>query len=142
MRALLDVNVLVALLDRDHTLHQQGRQWFEREIGHGWASCAITQNGLIRILSQPSYPSPVSILEATDLLATATSAPHHEHWRSEVSILDETIFDRSRIHGPRQLTDVYLLGLAAHHGGRLVTFDRTIALTAVRTARPHNLVVL
>ncbi len=108
----------------------------------GDASCAITQNGLIRILSQPSYPSPVSILEATDLLATATSAPHHEHWRSEVSILDETIFDRSRIHGPRQLTDVYLLGLAAHHGGRLVTFDRTIALTAVRTARPHNLVVL
>ena len=95
MRALLDVNVLVALLDRDHILHQQGRQWFEREIGHGWASCAITQNGLIRILSQPSYPSPVSTLEATDLLATATSVPHHEHWRNEVSILDETIFDRA-----------------------------------------------
>lgn len=142
MRALLDINVLVALLDRDHILHDQGRRWFEREVHRGWASCAITQNGFIRILSQPSYPSPVSTLEATGLLAAAASAPHHEYWRSEVSILDETIFDRARVHGPRQLTDVYLLGLAAHHGGRLVTFDRTIATTAVRTARPYNLVVL
>jgi len=142
VRALLDINVLLALLDRDHILHEQGRRWFEREIRHGWASCAVTQNGVIRILSQPSYPSPVSTTRAAQLLATAASASHHQYWPSGVSILDETIFDRSRIHGPRQLTDVYLLGLAVHHGGRLVTFDRTIALAAVRTARPANLVVL
>ena len=141
MRALLDINVLVALLDRDHVVHEAGRRWFEREVGHGWASCAVTQNGVIRILSQPSYPSPVSTGRATRLLATATAA-HHEYWHSDVSILDEGIFDHSRIHGPRQLTDVYLLGLAAHHGGRLVTFDRTVALAAVRSAKSHNLVVL
>ena len=142
MRALLDINVLLALLDRDHILHEPGRQWFEREVQHGWASCAVTQNGFIRLLSQPGYPSPVTTARAMQLLATATAAAHHEYWRSEVSILDETVFDHSRIHGPRQLTDVYLLGLAAHHGGRLATFDRTIALAAVRTAGPHNLVVL
>ena len=142
MRALLDINVLLALLDRDHIQHEQGRRWFQQQVYHGWASCAVTQNGFIRILSQPSYPGPVATLQATRLLATATSTVHHEYWGSEVSILDETIFNHSRIHGPRQLTDVYLLGLAAHHGGRLVTFDRTIALAAVRTASPNNLVVL
>ncbi len=142
MRALLDINVLLALLDRDHIQHEQGRRWFQQQVHHGWASCAVTQNGFIRILSQPSYPGPVATLQATRLLATATSTVHHEYWGSEVSILDETIFNHSRIHGPRQLTDVYLLGLAAHHCGRLVTFDRTIALASVRTASPNNLVVL
>ena len=142
MRALLDINVLLALLDRDHVLHERGRRWFEQQVGHGWASCAVTQNGFVRVLSQPGYPSPVSTRTAFGLLATATSADHHEYWRSEVSILDETVFDHLRIHGPRQLTDVYLLGLAARHGGRLVTFDQTIALAAVRTANRDNLVVL
>ena len=126
----------------DHILHEQGRRWLEQEVHHGWASCAVTQNGFIRILSQPGYPNPVSTAKAIQLLAAATSTVHHEHWRSEVSILDGTTFDHARIHGPRQLTDVYLVGLAAHHGGRLVTFDQTIALAAVRTASPRNLVVL
>jgi len=142
LRALLDINVLLALLDRDHIQHEQGRRWFQQEVHHGWASCAVTQNGFIRILSQPSYPSPVSTSQAIRLLATAASTRHHEYWGSDVSILDGTIFDHSRIHGPRQLTDVYLIGLAARHGGRLVTFDRNIALAAVRTASPDNLVVL
>lgn len=142
MRALLDISFLLALLDRDHIHHDRGRRWFEREIQYGWASCATTQNGCIRILCQPSYPSPVSPRRAIQLISAATSAPYHEYWRSNISILDETIFDHSRIHGPRQITDVYLLGLAAQHGGRLVTFDQAIALSAVRTASPSNLVVL
>ena len=142
MRALLDIGLLFALLDRDHIQHEPGRRWFEQEIQYGWASCAITQNGCIRILSQPSYPSPVSVARATRLLFSATSAQCHDFWRSEISILDETIFDHSRVHGPRQLTDVYLQGLVAHHRGRFVTLDQTIALAAVRMASPSNLVVL
>ena len=142
MRALLDINFLLALLDRDKIHHEQGRRWFEQEVQHGWASCATTQNGCIRILCQPSYPGPVSPRRAIQLLSAATSAPCHEFWRNDISILDETIFDHSRIHGPRQITDAYLLGLAAHYGGRLVTFDQSIALSAVRTASPSNLVVL
>ena len=142
MRALLDINVLVALLDLDHVHHQAGRKWFEREVQQGWASCSITQNGCIRILTQPSYPNPVSPQRAQRLLFSATSAPHHQFWRSEISILDAEIFDHSRIHGPRQLTDTYLLGLAAHHGGRFVTFDRRISIAVVKIASPLNLVVL
>lgn len=52
MRALLDVNVLVALLDTDHVHHRPAAAWLEAYLKHGWASCAITQNGGIRILSQ------------------------------------------------------------------------------------------
>jgi predicted nucleic acid-binding protein len=66
----------------------------------------------------------------------------HEFWPCDLSLLDEQIFDRSRIHGPRQVTDAYLLALAVARAGRLVTFDQTIALAAVVGARPANRVVL
>ena len=142
MRALLDVNMLLALLDRDHIQHQRARSWFESEIGHGWASCAITQNGFIRVRSQPGYPGSVSPREAAERLAAAAATAHHEYWRCDLSVLDSAVFDHTRIHGPRQITDVYLLALAAHNGGRFVTFDQTAAGGAVRTAGAQHLVVL
>ena len=43
---------------------------------------------------------------------------------------------------PRQLTDLYLLALAVHRGGRLVTFDQRIAISAVPMAGAQHLVVL
>ena len=141
-RALLDVNVLLALLDSDHADHHRARNWLGTEIAHGWASCAITQNGFVRIVSQPRYPSPISPSEAMDRLAGATTTEHHEFWTCSVSILDDLAVDRTRIHGPRQVTDAYLLALATHHGGRFVTFDRTVPLSAVATATDANLAVL
>jgi predicted nucleic acid-binding protein len=44
--------------------------------------------------------------------------------------------------GSRQVTDVYLLVLAVRHGGRLVTFDRSVPLKAVGSAGPEHLVML
>jgi len=142
MRALLDVNVLLALLDADHVDHRRAREWLGTEIGHGWASCALTQNGCVRILSQPQYPSPVSTAEAADRLERATSSEHHAFWPCSTSVLDPALVDRTRVHGPRQVTDVYLLALAVHHGGRFVTFDGRIPLAAVRSATPEHLVVI
>ena len=142
MRALLDVNVLVALLDADHIEHRRARAWLEREIDHGWASCALTQNGFIRILSQPRYPSPVTPAEAAERLSRATEGPHHAFWPCAISLLDERVVDRSRLHGPRQVTDVYLLALATANGGRFVTFDDAVPIAAVANAAPENLVVL
>jgi hypothetical protein len=142
MRALLDVNVLVALLDADHIEHPRARAWLEREIGHGWASCALTQNGVLRVMSQPRYPSPVTPAEAADRLARAVANERHAFWPCEVSLLDPEVVDRSRLHGPRQVTDVYLLALATAHGGRLVTFDGTVPIDAVVRATAENLVVL
>lgn len=141
-RALLDVNVLLALLDQDHIDHTRARQWLEAEIDHGWASCAITENGFVRILSQPKYPNAASIPEAMTLLERATGTAHHDFWTCSVSLLDDTVIDRTRLHGHRQLTDAYLLALATAEGGRFVTFDTAISTTAVRAADESNLLVL
>ncbi|MHA7649904.1 PIN domain-containing protein [Mycobacterium sp. ML4] len=86
-RALLDVNVLIALLDSDHTDHRRVRGWVGAEIVHGWASCAITRNGFVRIIIQPRYPSPVPPAQAIGRLARAAATGYHEygHARSACS---------------------------------------------------------
>src|ERR1044072_860479 len=142
MRALLDVNVLLALLDADHVDHAAARNWLEREIEGGWASCPISQNGFVRIVSQPGYPSPVPPAEAIRRLELATRRAEHEFWPCDLSLLDDAIVDSTRLHGPKQETDVYLLALAVAKGGRVVTFDRPIPLAAVVGARSAQLVVL
>lgn len=141
-RALLDVNVLLALLDADHVDHVQARRWLSEEISAGWASCAITENGFVRVLSQPRYPSPVSPAEAVDLLRRARDAGQHAFWPCDVSLLDAEVVDRTRVHGSRQVTDAYLLALAVAHDGRLVTFDRSLPLSSVPGARAEHLTVL
>ncbi len=141
-RALFDINVLLALLDADHVDHLRAQQWIEDGIPDGWASCPITENGFVRILSQPKYPSPVSPTRAIELLDAARDGEVHEFWACDVSILDDGLIDRTRVHGPRQVTDAYLLALAVRRGGRLVTFDRTLAPSAVRGAGGEHLVVL
>jgi hypothetical protein len=141
-RALLDVNVLLALLDSDHVDHDRARQWLDGEIGHGWASCPITENGFVRIISQSRYPSPVSPKEAIDLLSRACQTRHHEFWPCGISVLDPLVVDRSRLHGPRQVNDAYLLALATAHHGRFVTFDRSVTLASVPGASEAHLTVL
>jgi hypothetical protein len=142
MRALLDVNVLVALLDADHVHHRIAYTWF-CEHGHGgWASTAITQNGCVRILCHPGYLHPIPVSQVVQRLREATQQPGHEYWPGAVSLLDQQLIDVSRIHGPRQLTDTYLLALAVGHGGRLVTFDNAIDVKGVNGARTDHLVIL
>jgi toxin-antitoxin system PIN domain toxin len=142
VRALLDVNVLIALFDPDHISHEPAMAWFARHAKEGWASCPVTQNGCLRIMSSPSYPNiqPVHLLVTR--LAEACTERLHEFWPDEPSLLDYDLFDTTRIHGPRQITDVYLLALAVRHDGRFVTFDGRIPLQAVRGATEKNLVVL
>ncbi len=142
MRALLDVNVLIAMHDGGHSHHSRAREWFAAHVEHGWASCAITQNGFVRIISQPRYPLDISTSQAIGLLARTCAAPQHEFWAADVSITDPGIVDAGRVHGPKQVTDLSLLALAVHHGGRLVTFDATIASSAVVAAGPDHLVVI
>lgn len=141
-RALLDVNVLLALLDSDHVDHGRTRDWLDAEIAAGWASCAITENGFVRILSQPRYPSPVSPAAAIELLSRARGSGHHAFWPCDVSVLDADVVDRSRLHGPRQVTDAYLLALAVAHDGRFITFDRSLSLASVPGATEAHLTVL
>ena len=142
MRALLDVNVLIALFDADHVSHPQATRWLQENGKAGWASCPITQNGFLRIMSQPGYPNSAPVHVLAGRLRQATSHAMHEFWPDSLSVFDEGVVDTRRVHGPRQLTDVYLLALARSHGGRLVTFDKAIPLEAVSDAQRRHLVVI
>jgi uncharacterized protein len=131
MRALLDVNVLIALLDAAHQHHARARSWLQSDIEAGWASCPLTQNGCIRILSQPAYPGALPPAAVAERLAEATATRWHRFWPDDVSLLETGCLDWRHILGSRQLTDAYLLALALRHGGRLVTFDRGISPASV-----------
>ena len=142
MRALLDVNVLISLIDQDHASHPSAMNWFRSHAKLGWASCPITQNGCLRIMSHASYPNALVVRAVKTRLAEAAASELHEFWADNISLLDTRVADFSRIQGPRQLTDIYLLALAVKHGGRFVTFDSGIALDAVKGAKKNHLLVL
>ena len=142
MRALLDVNVLIALLDSAHAHHRRARAWISANIEHGWASCPLSQNGCLRILSQPRYSNPLSLVEAGRRLRNAQATQWHAFWPDSVSILAASRIDLEKVHGGAQLTDVYMLALAVEHQGRLATFDQRIALSAVRNAGPQHLTII
>ncbi len=142
MRALLDVNVLIALLDADHSLHERAMTWFTNHAKAGWASCPITQNGCVRIMSNPGYPNALPVGAVIDRLAEAGASAFHEFWPDDISLLDAQVARAERIHGPRQITDVYLLALAVRHAGRFVTFDSSISRDVVIGADKAHLLVL
>ena len=142
MRALLDVNVLIALLDADHVAHARARSWLEAEAAHGWASCPLTQNGCVRILSLPSSPNSLPPSEVIGRLRKAVAHPSHAFWPDDMSLLDESVIDAARVLGPKQVTDLYLLALAVRREGRFVTFDARIPATVVRGARLGHMVCL
>lgn len=142
MPALLDVNVLIALLDAGHVMHAQAVTWLAGEIQYGWASCPLAENGCVRIMSQPAYPTsrPAALVAAR--LAEACAGPDHAFWPAEVSLLSTGLLDWSRVLGHRQVTDAYLLALAVRNNGRLVTFDKRIALDVVKGATPEHMLVI
>jgi toxin-antitoxin system PIN domain toxin len=141
--ALLDVNILVALFDADHVHHDLAHDWFADHRAAGWATCPITQAGLVRVVTNPAYradpPRPAVVI---DLLRRFCSSGQHHFWAANVSLVDEAVFDMGAIHGHRQLTDLYLLGLARKMGGALATFDRTITKSAVKGLRADQLLVV
>ena len=140
MRSLLDVNVLIALLDAAHEHHQLARRWMEAHSEPGWASCPITQNGCLRIMSQPAYPGVQPLVVLQELLREATETSWHVFWPDAISVLSPALIDWGHVLGSRQLTDAYLLALAIHHGGQFVTMDRSITPRAVTGARNEHLV--
>lgn len=141
-RALLDVNILIALIDEAHTDHQRVHAWAADGLADGWASCAITQNGFIRIISQPAYPGSVTVAAAADLLRTSIDAGDHEFWPCDIALTDLRVVESAVLLGHRQITDAYLLALAVHHRGRLVTLDRSVAVRAVPGATAEHLDVI
>ncbi|MGO8696765.1 MAG: TA system VapC family ribonuclease toxin [Limisphaerales bacterium] len=144
MRALLDINVLIALLDPDHVFHDRAHGWWKGQLKSGWASCPLTENGVVRIMSNPAYSRaakfrPGDLIERLDLFARQSN---HEFWPDDLSLRDKTSFLRDRLHGSRAITDIYLLALAVKHQGSLATFDQAIVVSAVPGAARASLSAL
>ncbi len=135
MAALLDVNALISLVDSDHVDHRAMQKWFLSHHQEGWATCPLTENGMVRVLSQPAYPSgqrtPMEVIQLLAALKAAFELSY-QFWPDDVSLTEEEAFQGELIAGPRQVTDVYLLGLASRRAGTVVSFDRFLAWQGVR----------
>lgn len=144
MRALLDINVLIALLDPDHVFHGRAHDWWKGHSRDGWASCPLTENGVVRIMSNPAYSRAARFRpgELIGHLELFVGQSDHEFWPDDLSLRDESAFVRDRLHTSRAITDVYLLALAVKNKGTLATFDQTIPLSAVPGAARANLSAL
>lgn len=135
---LLDANVLLALADAGHEFHLRAWAWFRPLAKSGWATCPLTENALLRIMGQPSYPNgPGSPEQVLPLLTQMRTAVGHHFWPDAISFTDSEIFGSLHKLSPRQLTDVYLLGLARHHSARFATFDSRIQAEAVIESTAH-----
>ena len=142
MRALLDVNVIITLLDRAHVMHPSACTWLERNLDQGWATCPLTETGVVRIMAQPAYPNQQPAQQVAARLAEACNHPSHAFWPQQISLLQQGLICWERILGPRQITDAYLLALAVAHGGRLVSFDQRIDPQQVPGASASHLWVI
>ncbi len=130
---LLDVNVLIALVDPAHIQHDAAHEWFAARGHVAWATCPLTENGLLRILSNPRYPnSPGSPAVVAELLGGLRGLSGHRFWADDISLLDPVRIDTGHLLDTAQITDTYLLALAQAHGGQLATFDRRLVTAAVR----------
>lgn len=142
-RALLDVNVWIALLDDAHQFSEAANEFVD-DPSTRIATCPLVENGVVRVMAMPAYGRGGGVPMATvrARLQQACQALDHAFWPDDVSLRDDTLVDFARVQGHQQVSDLYLLALAVRHGGRLVTFDRAIALSSVRGATAEHLLVL
>lgn len=109
-------------------MHRPAWGWLEKEVENGWASCPLTENGVVRIMSQPSYPNSYPAPQVAARLSEACQSPEHVFWPGDISLLTGGVIEWKRLLGPRQITDAYLLALAVKNQGRFVTFDERISI--------------
>ena len=131
-RFLLDINVLIALIDPSHVQHDKAHAWFASKGHKAWATCPVTENGVLRIVGHPRYPnSPGSPAAVAELLARFRELSGHAFWPDDVSLLDREHVNAARLLDSAHVTDSYLLALARMHEGQLATFDQRLVTDAV-----------
>jgi uncharacterized protein len=139
---LLDINLLIALCDADHEHHEQVRKWFGEASTQGWATCPLTENGLLRIMGHPGYPGgPGTPAGIRPLLQKLRNHRSHHFFPDTVTLADEYLITDFNCIGPKGLTDLYLLALAVHNKASLVTLDQKIDPRKV-TGGPQALICL
>lgn len=139
--ALLDVNVLIALLDANHQHHAIASDWVDQ--ANQVALCPLTINGCARIIGRGDYPDgPGSVWSAIERVEHLARALQANFWPDDLSLLDRKVFRRTRILRSAQITALYLVALAVQRSGVLVTFDRQIPIEAVSGATEAHVVIL
>jgi toxin-antitoxin system PIN domain toxin len=128
--ALLDTNVLLALAWPNHQHHAQAHAWFASGSKKGWATCAFTQLGFIRLSSNPAYTAnAVPPQDAATLLQQWTRLTTHHFWRSPGA-------DNPRLYaralGHQQVNDAWLVEVALKNSGRLITLDMRLSVHATK----------
>jgi uncharacterized protein len=142
VRALFDVSVLIALFQPNHVHHETAHRWWGENKPLGWATCPITENGFVRIISQPKYPVPQTVSGAITLMSLAQRDSDHEFWPDTLSILDKMSISADALSNHAQITGTYLLALAIKNKGRLVTLDQNLKTSAVSGFIAKHLVTL
>ena len=124
--AMLDTNVLLALAWPNHQHHAQAHAWFAATARKGWATCAFTQLGFIRLSANPAYTAnAVSPQEAAALLQQWTRLKTHRFWNSPAADVP-VIYTRALGH--QQVNDAWLVEVARRNSGRLVTLDTRLPI--------------
>ena len=121
---LLDVNALIALIWEGHERHLQMVSWFRRHGRAGWATCALTQSGFVRVLSQPALATGASIAELSEALKRNVAHPGHHFVPLDFDFVEVMTHCTGGVVGHRQVTDAYLLTAAIRNRMRLLTLDR------------------
>ena len=129
--ALLDINILTALLWPTHEHHEIAHRWFGGRADAPWATSSLTQLGFVRIVSNPAFSrDALSPVEALALLGENLAHPAHEFWTDSLHVPTAVKGMEARLQGYKQLTDAYLLALAHRRKGVLATFDRGLRTLA------------
>lgn len=139
---MFDVSFLVALLDQEHVRHEEANDWLSANSATGWATCPLTENACLRVMTNPRYTAPQTAALVLGRLDATKQGGNHVFWPDDVSITDATAFDWSLLQGHQQITDVYLLALAVAHRGQLVTFDQRIPSEMVKGCGAEHLATL
>lgn len=132
MTFLLDVSVLIALIDPMHVAHDTVHDWFRAEGSDSWATCPLTENGVVRIVSNSKYlhsPGPPAVVG--NVLAGLREHPGHIFWPDDISVIDTRHIDIGSVPTSAHVTDAYLLALAKHRKGKLATLDRRLQTASV-----------
>ena len=93
-------------------------------------------------MSHPGYPNALPVQAVVERLIEARAGGFHGFCPDSIRLLDGQVADSARIHGPRQITDVYLRALTVRHGGRFDTFDTAVSRDAVVGVEKCRVVVL
>ena len=97
----------------------------------------------MRVLSLPHFAQhPIVPGDALALLNNNLGFDGHEFWADDLTFAEALAYFAPQVSGAQQTTDAYLLGLAMHRKGKLVTFDRGILALAGDHAGAREALVL